>query len=120
MKKVIMLVAVVMLMACSSQPLIVHNNCKGSWVRVREGDGNILVQRLDYGQEVAIEVDGMRGRTVYLYANGFRLTDNKPLGGTETSRYIPDSGGFVTSPSDIYPWRIDFLYSTDPNGGCQR
>lgn len=119
MKRFLLLVFVLSLCACTQRPLIIHNNCKGSWVRVREGD-NILIQRLDYGQEVEVEVEGYRGRTMYLYANGFRLSDNKPLGGVETTRTIPNSGGFITSPSDIEPWQINYLITTDSEGGCQR
>lgn len=101
--------------------LVIYNGCNGSWVRVHDGLGQSLVSRLDYGQEVAVDVEGYRGSTVQLLAAGFDLTTNRPLGSAVTTRHFPYNGGtVVTGPSQVQSWQIMHLSTTDPKGGCRR
>ena|SRR3989344_6806583 len=104
-----------------AQPLVIYNGCNGSWVRVHDGRGQLLIDRLDYGLETTVDVDGYRGSTIQLLAAGFELKTNRPLGSATTSRHIPNSGGgTIVGPSQLYAWQILNLYTTDPKGGCRR
>lgn len=125
LKKKLFLVAFMVLttsvtVACD-RPMMVYNGCGGSWVRVHDGRGNLLIDRLNYGLESAVDVDGYEGSTIELLAAGFDLKTNKPLGSAVTSRSIPYSGfGTMVGPSQIPPWQITSLYTTDSDGGCRR
>ncbi len=103
------------------RPLMIYNGCTGSWVRVHDGRGQLLVNRLEYGLETAVNVDGYQGSNISLLAVGFEPGTNRPLGSATTTRYIPRSGWEnSTGPSQLQPWEIRSLQTTDPNGGCRR
>lgn len=120
---VVMVVAALALSsACERRmDLVIYNACKGSWVTVVDGRGRELVRQLGYGQEAAVDVRGYSGTTIYLLATGYSLDGNRPLGSATDSRHIPRIyGSSPTGPSQLQPWRITSLQSTDRNGGCQR
>lgn len=122
MRKVFLVIFVILIAlatgACS-RDMMIYNGCNGSWVRVHDGRGNLLVDRLDYGLETTVDVRGYSGSIVEFLAAGFELRTNRPLGSATTSRHIPYSGGgSAMGPSQIPPWEIIYLYTTDQNGGC--
>ena len=117
---IVLAFVVVALSGCSARPFVIYNGCKGSWVRVRDGRGDILVSRLDYGNETPVDLrKAYPGRLVELLAVGFSLRDGRPLGSASTSVYVPDYGGPITGPSQLQPWEISYLYTTDQKGGCE-
>ncbi|OHB14460.1 MAG: hypothetical protein A3G05_02580 [Candidatus Zambryskibacteria bacterium RIFCSPLOWO2_12_FULL_45_14] len=119
MRKLFLALLLAVAVSGCARQLVIYNACDGSWVRVRDGRGNLLVDRLNYGLEATVDVRGYQGSTVEFLAAGFELGTNRPLGSATTSRSIPRSGG-PTGPSQIYPWEIRYLYTTDRDGGCRR
>ena len=121
MKKLTTLLFLVMLTAaCSNKPFVIYNGCKGSWLRVRDGRGTLLLERLEYGKEGVPDLEGQAGRNVELIALGFELGSDRPLGSATTSRYIPNSNsGVITGPTQMQPWEVTSLSSSDSNGGCR-
>lgn len=121
MGKLFLLMCVVLLSTGCERPFVIYNGCNGSWVRVVDGRGNLLVEHLNYGLESGVDVGGFAGGNIELLASGYDLQSNRPLGSATTSRYIPhSSGGSPMSPSQLQPWQITYLQTTDPNGGCRR
>lgn len=118
MRLLLVLLVALVASACE-RPLMVYNGCNGSWVRVHDGRGNLLVEKLVYGQERELDVRGYAGGNIELLAVGFDLNNNRPLGSATTSRYIPNRSGSY-GPTQMHPWEITSLYTSDPNGGCQR
>lgn len=125
----LVLLVVVISSACSRKPedfpFMVYNGCNGSWLRVSDANGNLLINRLDYGQEKAANVMAYKGSWVTFLAVGFELATGRPLGSTTTTRFINGnySGGSFsfTSPTNaLEPWQITSLFSSDANAGCFR
>lgn len=114
MKRYVLAALILLSMGCERR-FIIYNACKGSWVKVREGRGEYIVDRLPYGQSAAPDIRGASGRSVELLAEGFSLRDNRPLGYSSTTIYIP-KGGSITGPSQIRSWEITWLYPE----GCER
>ena len=114
-----MLIAVAV-SGCARQELVIYNGCGRSWVRVRDGEGRLLVSRLDYGHETVVDLKGYQGSTVHLLAAGFEMGTDNVLGSDSTSRTIPRFGGSPVGPSQINPWEIRYLYANVKEVGCQR
>lgn len=121
MKKLFLAALVALATGACGQPFVIYNGCNGSWVRISDGRGNLLTERLEYGREITVDARGYSGSTVEFLAAGFELRTNRPLGSATTSRHIPYSGyGLAMGPSQIPPWEITYLYTTDRDGGCRR
>lgn len=123
MVKFVLLALTALAVSACDRPMMVYNGCNGSWVRIHDGRGRLLVSRLPYGQEAELDVQGYQGSSIELLAAGFELGTDRPLGSTRTTRSIPWSGGFggnVAGPSQMQSWQISSLQTTDPNGGCRR
>ena len=105
----------------SNEPLVIKNGCRGSWLVVLDGEGRMLVNRLNEGSVATVEIEGYRGSTVRLFASGYEVGSNKDLGTAETSRTIPRRSSSLTGPSSqVDPWVVSWLYSSAPDGGCRR
>src|SRR3989344_6158103 len=118
MKRLFVLGLIAVAVSGCAKSMVVYNGCNGSWLRVSDGQGRLLVGRLNYGLETTVDISGYSGSNIQLFAAGFELVTNRPLGSTTTSRYISSSGS-PTGPS-LQPWQITSLQSSDPNGGCRR
>ncbi len=118
--KIFWLIGLAALAAGCGNSLVIVNDCKGSWVRVLDGNGDRLVEYLEYGNERVVEVGGYAGSRIYLKALGYELGTERYLGSKETSISIPRFGNGGMGPSQIRPWQIDDLDSSDRNSGCQR
>ena len=107
-------------MIFSPPEMVISNSCNGSWLEVRDGEGKVIAPRIDYGQSQGIDAKWYSGATMYLVATGYEIGSNRPLGSASTSVYIPQSSGGPTGPSQITPWQVMYLQTSDPNGGCRR
>ncbi|MDB5254080.1 MAG: hypothetical protein JWL80_146 [Parcubacteria group bacterium] len=105
--------------ACEApQQVNVSNQCIGSWMRIVDGNGDVLASRLAYGEKVHIELDRFGSGNVTLEADGYRISNNTPLGSASVSYWVSKGNGSPTGPR-YDEWVITYLTTTDPNGGCQ-
>ncbi len=128
MRNLFLALALVLVVGCDAQQdLIISNDYQGSYVRVIDHENRIVVERLDYGQSVAVEVSGIKTYSnttsstheVVLTANGYRKSDNCPLGST-TYRNSFQSGQGITGVS-ADSWHITGFISSgniDYDGRC--
>jgi len=115
MRKIFVVLALVVgLAACATERVSVYNGCAGSYLRITDGRGHQLVERLEFGARVSIDLKGVSGEynRLILNADGFRVSDGRPLGAT--SRTFSASGRGGSTAPETY-WNIQSL-----PGGCQR
>lgn len=111
MRRLFLVLATLGLVGCASEKVSVYNGCAGSYLRLSDGSGHVLVSRLEYGGRAALELHGASGEynQILVNADGFRVSDNRPLGAT--SRTFSQSGSGITAPESA--WNIEWL-----PGGC--
>lgn len=121
MKRVLLLAVLLCAIGCASErPFVIKNDCRGSWLYIADGRGNVITERLEYGGLQTVSLETYRGETVYLLASGYELGTNRNLGTAETTRYIPDTSNTPTFQQQIEPWVVSHLFQQGAQGGCHR
>lgn len=108
MRKLLLVPLALLALVGCEEPLVIKNDCFGSWVSVVDGDGDYLTYYLPYGSLVEVDLEEAPGTHVELLASGYRLGSDEPIGSTTTSRKVPQGGG-VTAPPQMDPWVIRTL-----------
>lgn len=117
-KKLALLVILILMSGCDGPFLVIYNGCEGTWVRVRDGDGNVLTGYLPYGFEETVDLDTYAGDHVELLAVGYKLHSDEPAGIDKWSQTVPRAGyGSPTAPQ-LQPWAIQNLW-TSRGYGCE-
>ena len=115
--KKLLRVTFLVLVACYPQAHVaVKNDCNTAWYRVSklEGSGNyeVAVKRLMPGQRENISLTGTSGQAnkFVIMVDGFRLSDDTPLGSATLDLWIDSSDGSMTAPKNNYALNISQVY----------
>ena len=83
----------IILTGCVQEDVTLINLCEGTWVRVSDGESDVRIPRLDFGQRGYIGLSGQsRGyNRMVLVADFYQLSDGKFVG-TVNRRFSPRSG----------------------------
>ncbi len=119
MRNVLFMLLAVLATACHAPLPQAYNGCKGSLITITESEeGNrVLVKDLPFNQSATLDIH--YDRYVTLLAVGVSDKDGHGLGSATWATEIYSSNG-PTGPSEPPVWQITSLYSSDPNGGCER
>ena len=120
MRLAILVLVAAFMAACTPRDAVVYNGCSGSWIRVDDGKGRVLADRINFGQEGIVDIQGYQGSSVTLFAAGFDLFNNRPLGSAQSSVHIPRWNGSGSGPDQFRVWEVTYLYSSESNSGCRR
>lgn len=116
MKKFIVVLLALFLGACSPQAhVLVKNDCHGAYLRITRiegaGDAEVVRERLLPGERINVSLTGTAGsqNRFIVTADGFRLSNNQPLGSAQFEVWVSPSNG-PTAPSNNYNWTVNWLY----------
>jgi len=104
-----LLFVVCLLVACESQRISIVNDCPGAWVRIMDGENHVIRDALMPSERISVPLTGNPEYSTQflLAADGFRISDGKPLGSQSRTFSVGGNGG----PTGVRQeeWRIDWL-----------
>ncbi|MFZ2484515.1 MAG: hypothetical protein WAX80_01205 [Minisyncoccia bacterium] len=111
MKKLLLLTSLLFLAGCdllrTDQTMTIANDCRGVWFEIYDGRGNVLQDRIDFGQVKKVDLNSRRGSTVELLAVGHDAGTNVKVGAAQQAVYVPYTSNNPTGPTQqIRPWDI--------------
>ncbi|MEK7176147.1 MAG: hypothetical protein AAB695_02105 [Patescibacteria group bacterium] len=119
MKRIILALLVLAIVACREKQYTIYNGCYGTWAEVYRGNNDKLVSRVDFGHVAPVEVRAWAGTSLNFIAVVHELGTGRVVGHAQSWVTIPRSSTSwgAVGPDDIYIWAITHLY--DSNWDCR-